>query len=114
MSPHAHLHLQHRPLQPRPLPRGVRQEVAVDRHRRHQGPLRESQGRHTAVPGSTSAIGAKGRGGAPHPRQGAGAGLPRGFRQVSRPVRPTGAGALSTDALQDAGLRLSGGLYRQR
>ena len=25
-----HLHLQHRPLQPRPFPRGLRQEVAVD------------------------------------------------------------------------------------
>lgn len=31
-----HLHLQYRPLQPRPFPRGLRQEVAVDWHGGHQ------------------------------------------------------------------------------
>ena len=104
----------HQPLQPRPLLRGFRQEVAVDWHRRHQGPLRESRGRHTAVPCGFGAVSAQGRGGAPHSRQRAGTGLPRGLRQVPIVSERVGASTLPPSPLQDAGLRRQCGLFRQR
>ena len=111
---YAHLHLQHRPLQPRPLPRGLRQEVSVARYRRHQRPPREGGGGHAAVPRRAGAAGAQGRGGAPHPRQGTRTGLPRGLRQIPVVGERAGTGALPAGPLQDAGLRRQRGLFRQR
>ena len=61
-------------------------------------------GRHAAVPGGFGAVGAEGRGGAAHPRQGARPGLPRGLRQVPVVSERVRAGALSPCSLQDARL----------
>ena len=62
----------------------------MDRHRRHQRPLRAAGQEREAVPRGAGRTARKGRGGAAHPCQGAGTELPCRLRPLPAALQTAG------------------------